>query len=216
MSKTTKKTEEVDSGLDQKFEDRDGQYVMVKDILSPSDSWILKRGKNQATIITHNGVKKIARVAGLSALKYEVLTQPNIQNNYQYTLQVTIMGRRGPGIGLGETNRSNLGNRGKNNPANMAEKRAFDRAVFDYLGITGLLSEDELPDNEDEKVEHLTTDEQKQIAPLLNQIFAAKKRADLVKFAQEMKKGLGNYSEKQVEYLRKIHGKQLALVEKSF
>ena len=121
---------------------------------------------------------------------------------------------------LGETNRSNLGNRGRNYPANMAQKRSFDRAVFGATGLTGLLSEEELTEEQEEKMDRLSMDEQKQISKMVNQINLAKTKEDLYQFNRDMKKmanagTLGDYNDKQLGYLRDLYQKKIGQLQKT-
>lgn len=188
-------------------------------IISREHVWQTK-GKVKRTIITHDGVKRIADFAMLSKdVRYAVLTQPDAYNNYQYTIQATVCYRDGKDCAteIGEANRSNLGSRGRNNPANMAEKRAYDRAVFRLLGITGILSEEELSDEEaqEEDMHGMYHEQMKQIAPLINQITLAKGKEQLVEFNRAMKENAKKYDKEQLDYLRELYKKALAAVQKT-
>lgn len=215
----TKKVKESLDGLNQGFIGKTGKTIILKDIFTPSDYWTLKKDKSVVYVATHNAVKKIADVAGVRTdPEYTILTQPDVRNNYQQTWQVKICDSKGKcTVEIGESNRSNLGSRGRNNPANMAQKRAFDRAVFRHLGISGFLGEDELPDDEETKnnVDKLTHEDQKLIAPLINEIINSKKKQDLIIFRDKMKKQKG-LSDGQLEVLRALWKKQFASFEKSF
>lgn len=206
-------------GLDQEFPNSKGVLVSIRSVLRPGDWWELKKGNIKATIITHNGVKQIADVAGISTdIDYSILTQPDVRNNYQNTWQVKIHDvNEKYTTEIGESNRGNLGSRGRNNPANMAQKRGYDRAVFRHLGITGLLGEDELPDDIEttNQVNKLTHEDQKVIAPLINDILQSKTKKDLISFRTKMKNQSG-LSEGQLDVLRNLWKKTLANLEKSF
>lgn len=220
------KTKQVDkevlpdlSGLEQSFQDKDGNTIILKNLLTKEDWWEMKGRKGNKVILTHDGVKHIADAAGiLTNPKYEILTQPNYQNNYQYLIQVTICDTAGRcTTELGESNRSNLSSRGRGNPANMAQKRAYDRAVFRHVGITGLLGEDELEDVEPPKeMEKLSEDEQQSMVPFVNDLLLAKGKPDLTKFQSRMKKEKKALNDNQLEYLRKLFKKKLAELSKSF
>lgn len=224
MPKSTKKTENKEvlpdlSGLEQSFGDNNGDTVILKDFLTKEDWWEMKGRKGSKVILTHDAVKKIADKAGiLTNPKYEILTQPNYQNNYQYLIQVTICNHLGVcTTELGESNRSNLSSRGRGNPANMAQKRAYDRAVFRHVGITGLLGEDELEDVEQPKdMEKLSEESQQAIVPHVNDLLLAKNKADLIKFQTKMKNAKKTLEPDQLEYLRKLFKKKLAEISKSF
>ena len=207
------------SGLEQSFTNSKGKNVELKDFLTKEDWWEMKGRKGSKVILTHDAVKKIADAAGiLTNPKYDILTQPNYQNNYQYLIQVIICDGKGVcTTELGESNRSNLSARGRGNPANMAQKRAYDRAVFRHVGITGLLGEDELEETEPPKdMERLSEEEQQAIVSYVNDLLLAKKKPDLSKFQIRMKKEKSTLSETQLEYLRKLFKKKLAEISKSF
>ena len=208
---------ELDDGLDQEFRLSTGKTTTIRKFLKPKDAWTTT-GRVKRTMISHDGVKKIADAAGISkAPEYTILTQPDAMNNYQYTIQVRIcLTKSGEcAVELGEANRSNLGGRGRGNPANMAEKRAYDRAVFRLLGITGLLSEEELQDNEEpeNKMDGLTPDESKRIAPIVNQLILAKTKEEFSIFNTEMKEKAPTLQPNQLDYLRKLYKKGIASLQ---
>lgn len=224
MSKINKQPDELKeplvlSGLEQAFKDSKGKTVVLKDFLSKEDWWELKSRKGMSVILTHDAVKKIADHAGIkSDPEYVILTQPKYDNNYQYLIQVKICDSKGVcTTEMGESNRSNLSSRGRANPANMAQKRAYDRAVFRHVGITGLLGEDELEDVEPAKdyMNKLTPEESQEIVVYVNELLAVKKKADLVSFQVKMKKGT-MLNDNQLEYLRKLFKKKLAELSNSF
>lgn len=207
------------SGLDQSFVNRLGQQMILKNFLTEKDWYELKSKKRVVHILTHDAVKKIAKEAGITTTpEYSILVQPSTTNNYTFLIQVRItdhMGRQT--IDLGESSRSNLGTKGRSNPANMAQKRAFDRAVFTHLGITGLLGEDELPDEEDPtEMDKLTPEESQAIAPLINKLFATTNKQLLSAFNSVMKKEKDKYTENQVNVLRGLYKKKLAEMQNSF
>jgi hypothetical protein len=207
------------TGLTQTFTDKDNKIVQLQDILTVDDSWELKkRGHANMTILTHAGIQKIADAAGISKnVGYEVLIQPNANNNYQLSINATI--KRGDEIvnEIGEVNRSNLTSRGKQNPTNMAQKRAYDRAVLRMLGIRGMLSEDELTDeSDDNNMDNLTIDQQKKIAPVITKIINAKTTKQLTDIKYEMQKAKSQYTEEELTQIRKQWKKQFAELTKTF
>jgi len=209
----------LDDGLDQEFTLKSGRSITLRKFIVPTDAWTTK-GNRQNTIIKHDGVRKIADAAGVSkAVEYKILTQPDAMNNYQYTIEARVCmvkNKDDCAIELGEANRSNLGGRGRNNPANMAQKRAYDRAVFRLLGITGILSEEELADEEkEEHMDPLTHDERKAIAPIINQLLLAKTKSDLILFDKNMKAVAKNYNSTQLDYLRGLYKKTVGLLSKT-
>jgi hypothetical protein len=208
------------NGLEQSFKGHNGQQIVLKDILVEKEWWVLKQRKSQSTIITHDGVKKIADAAGLSkSPKYSILISPTHENNYTIAMQAEICDNEGKcTTEIGEVNRNNLGSRGRANPVNMAQKRAYDRAVFRHLGITGLLGEDELQDEEEKTEMETLTDEQKiEIVPFINKIWAATNQAELKAVADEIKV-VTTFIPEQIIELRKAWKKQAAeiLSKKTF
>jgi len=208
-----KSKNEVPKGLNQKFKTKTGQLIELTKVIGNGDVWETK-GKIKRAIVSHDGVKKIADKAGVEKnVSYTVLTQPDVYNNYQYTILAEVCRGKECVTEIGESNRTNLGARGKQNPANMAQKRAYDRAVFRLLGITNLLSEEELSDeseyNKLDDMENLNHKERKAIAPVINQILLAKTKADMAKFSSKMKTKAKNYSEEQLSYIRKLYQKRM-------
>ena len=215
MKKQETKTKEMPEGLKQTFKKANGQLTMLSKGLKEGDWWISK-GRAKKTILTHSAVQKIAEVAGMSKdVQYTVLTQPDAYNNYQYTIQARICRGKECVTEIGEANRSNLGNKGRSHPASMAQKRAFDRAVFRMLGISGLLSEEELSDEEEEnKMDGLTLEEMKAISKTVNKILLAKTKANLNDFNKDMKSHLAEFNPAQLDYLRKLYSKKVAELTK--
>lgn len=215
-----KKIEKIDKslveGLQQRFKKADGKMTTLHAGLTDKDFW-QTNGKVKRTILTHDAVKKIADVAGVSKqVEYTVLTQPDAYNNYQYTIQAKVCKKGECVTELGETNRSNLGSRGRGNPANMAQKRAYDRAVLRLLGITGLLSEEELTDNEtEENMEGLSHEEKKKIAPIVNQLLLATSKEHFIKFNTQMKLRVKEFTPNVLDYLRKLYKKRLSEIQKT-
>jgi len=208
---------EVPDGLRQQFIDSNGATVELHTFLKEGDWWEKKSKTRRVVILTHDAVKKISKRAGVFITSYTVLTQPDCYNNYQYTIQATVVDPSGvPHIEIGESNRNNLGGKGRNNPANMAQKRAFDRAVLSAVGLVGVLSEDELAEEDEEHMETLTHEEKKHIAPLINNILLAKNKKDLDAFNMSMRKVSINYNSQQLDYLRGLFKKRLAEFTKSF
>lgn len=202
-------------GLNQSVTLSDGTKVLLYTLVGEKDFW-QTGGKKKMTILTHSCLQRIADLCGVSKdVKYTVLTQPDAYNNYQYTFQATICMESKPNVcatEIGEANRNNVGSMGRNNPANMAQKRAYDRAVQRLLGITGLLSEEELSDNETkENMDKLSPEDSKKIAPIINQLLLAKTKEQFAKFNTDMKNKLSkDLNPEQLDYLRKLYKKTFA------
>ena len=101
----------------------------------------------------------------------------------------------------------------------MAQKRAYDRAVFRHLGITGLLEENELPDEEEQDgMDRLSPDEAKQVAEWVNKIIGAKNKSDLKQVSQSLRTLSTQkvFNDLQLDVLRGLWTKKYATFEKSF
>jgi hypothetical protein len=214
-----KETKQKDiANLTQAFENAPGKIVFLKDILSDEDWWESKAHGKISVILTHRAVEKIAGLAGFEVLDYVVKTQPDCYNNYQYTVQATIKDKNGVLLNpeWGEANRSNLGSRGRNNPANMAQKRAFDRTVLKALGLTGLLSEEELSDEKNnEQMNTLKPEDAKIIAPVINNILAIKTKGQLSTFNTYMAKEKIKYNKDMLDAIRKTYKAKVAEINTS-
>jgi len=207
-------------GLEQAFKDKNGKKTILKDFLTDKDWWEHKGKTYLAVILTHDAVKRIADAGGImSNPEYTILTQPNYQNNYQYLMQIKICDTKGQcTTEMGESNRSNLSSRGRGNPANMAQKRAYDRAVLRHMGLNGLLGEDELEDVEPikENMETLTEEEKQAVVPFINKIWASAKKPDLAKVQVEIKNEIKSFSVNQLDFLRKQFKKKVAELSNTF
>ncbi len=212
QEKNENKEEKKFPGLEQQFLNSEGGWTQLQMILVEGDWWEQK-GKEKTTIIlTHEAVQKIAKQAGFVCEDYTIKTQPDVYNNYQLTVQAVIKDKNGNLLEpqWGESNRNNLGSRGRSNPANMAQKRAYDRTVLKALGISGMLSEEELADNKEEDMENLTDDEKKVLAPILNKIILVKSKEQLSSVNTTIKQDLKKITlnEAQLTYLRKFFMKK--------
>lgn len=201
-------------GLHQVVTLSDGKMVELCELVTEKDFW-QTGGRKKMTILTHRFIQKLGDLCGVSkSVVYQVLTQPDAYNNYQYTIQATICFLSQPNVcatEIGEANRSNVGAMGRSNPANMAQKRAYDRAVQRLLGITGLLSEEELSDEENaENMDKLSPEDSKAIAPIINQLLLAKTKEQLNKFNSDMKVKAKTLNQEQLDYLRKLYKKSVA------
>lgn len=216
MKKQSKK-ENIPEGLNQTFFGSDCKPIKLKDCLTESDWWILKKRNNQSTILTHEAIKKLADLAGISKkVSYNIKLSPTHENNYMLIVEVEVCDDKRCTTEWGEVNRQNLGGRGRLNPANMAQKRGYDRAVLRHLGISGLLGEDELSDEPEENMNQLSQDEQKEIVPIINKIINCKIKSDLTKINNLMKTESSKYKINQLEVLRGLFRKKVGELTKTF
>jgi len=151
MSKTTTIT-------DVEFLDVNGVSVKLRDVVTEKDCWYVDKEKRW--VLTHRAIQKVADTAGISKT-YDVVESENVMPSYknelEHIVRVTIhclAKQKGTGCVhdklerhitvTGEANRLNTPIRGRGYLRKMAEKRAFDIAVLEHLGIYDTtFSEDE-------------------------------------------------------------------------
>jgi hypothetical protein len=212
------KKQEYPEGLNQTFVGKDKKKYTLKSVLNDSDWWETK-GEGAVTILKHEAVKKIARIAGYTVVRYDILISPTVYNNMTITVSPKIEDSKGEILPpeMGEASRDNLGGNGRRYPVAIAQKRAFDRTVLSALGISGVLSEDQLIEEDNKPtMDNLSHKERKEIAPLINQLLLAKKKQDLAFFSKHMpehKKKM-ELNEAQIDYIKKLYKKRLAELQK--
>ena len=206
--------------IKQQFKTKDDRFIKLKDFLKEGDWWEIKKRNSVATVILHDAVKRIADEAGISRnVDYTLLQGPDSSDRLRYVMQAKITNNgKDFTVELGETNKDNLSNRGRANPANMAQKRAYDRAVFRHLEITGILSEEEIVEDNNQKKEmnKLTYEEQQVLAPIINVILLSKTKKDLETFRVRMRAEASKYPANQLQVLRGLWLEQFKKVQKTF
>lgn len=229
------KTEQKENITDSTFLDKAGKKINLKDIITEEECWYLKREKKW--ILTHAAIKKIALLAGISP-NYKVEESKNITPSYsnelEHIVRVTIICTatkknkkgciHGPETELtitGEANRMSTPNRGRGYLRKMAEKRAFDIAVLEHLGMySSVFSEEEAEKFEQKKEPSIMpcTPEFEAMSTELNAILAAKTTVQLKKIAKKIKAGvkIKKYSVQQIEYLRTIYANEYGKKNSTF
>jgi len=211
------------------FLDKSGKKTNVTDVIGKNDCWFLN--KANSWILTHNAIKSIANIAGISK-NYEVVESPNIipdfKNEQEHVVRVTIhcKAKNGTDGGCihsderdltitGESNRVNTPNKGRGYLRKMAEKRAFDIAVLEHLNLySSVFSEEESSDFEQKKIREPDlmpgTKEFESITVEINAILNAKSILDLKRVAKKIKAGIkeNKYVDKQINYLRELFQKE--------
>ena len=243
--KKIKKGKDNTNLLNATFLDKEGKLVNVKDIIGTEDCWYLSRAK--AWIATHNAIKTIANIAGISK-NYDVEESGNVipdyKNELEHIIRVTIhckannptKGKNKKSIDsgcvhsdersltiTGEANRVNTPNKGRGYLRKMAEKRAFDIAVLEHLGLySALFSEEESTEFEQNKGKEPDlmpgTQEFETITKEINLILNAKNLSPLKKVGISIRKGIKNkeYTDKQIKYLRELYQKEYGKKSKEF
>lgn len=134
------------------FLDKLGHKIKVADVVTQDECWYVEKEKRW--VLSHRAIQKIAAIAGISN-NYDVEESPTIQPTYknelEHIVRVTIKcltKRRGRGTSgcihnalentltvTGEANKLNTPVRGRGYLRKMAEKRAYDVAVLEHLGL---------------------------------------------------------------------------------
>jgi len=247
MNKKTKKEKDGTNLLNATFLDKNGVSVNVKDIINQGDCWYLARAKSW--IATHNAIKTIANIAGISK-NYDVKESENVipdyKNELEYIVRVTIHCKAknsvkklsketksiGPGCVhsderdltiTGEANRINTPSKGRGYLRKMAEKRAFDIAVLEHLGLySALFSEEESTSFEQKRGKEPElmpgTQEFEKLTDEINAIMNAKNLSSLKKVGIKIRKYIKDetYTDKQIKYLRELYQKEYGKKSKEF
>ncbi len=219
------------------FLDKNGKKTSVTDVIGKNDCWYLP--KANSWILTHNAIKTIAILAGISK-NYEVEESPNVvpdyKNEQEHIVRVTIHCKAKDGEGggcvhseerdltiTGESNRVNTPNRGRGYLRKMAEKRAFDIAVLEHLNLySSVFSEEESADFEQKRTKEPDllpgTKEFESIITEINAILNTKSLPDLKRVSKKIKAGIkiDKYTDKQIVYLRELYKKEIGKKDSEF
>lgn len=210
------------------FFTKNGQIEKVANVIEPHDVWQTKDGIN---ILSHAAVKKLARLAGISK-NYDVLeserVEPSYKNELEHIVRIRIKclahnGNEGECyhdvedhmIATGEANRNNTSWRGKDRLRMMAEKRGYDIAVLEHIGLhTMAYSEEESESfsrDADDKKQIFDTDIEA-IASEINMINTCGSEEELLETAKKLKvkRKKGTYTAPQLDFLYGIYGRKLA------
>lgn len=222
-----KRIKDSDQLINATFLDKTGKKQEVNDVINEDDCWYLKKAKSW--ILTHNAIKTIANIAGISK-NYEVEESekviPDYRNELEHIVRVTIKckavkkGKEGCVHSdenfltiTGESNRINTPNKGRGYLRKMSEKRAFDIAVLEHLNLySAVFSEEEATDFEQKKEPLLLpgTKDFEEITTEINAILNSKTIAKLKKVGKKIKAGVKveKYNDKQVIYLRDLYQRE--------
>lgn len=222
--------------IEESFLDKNGKEIKISNVIDKDGCWFLS--KTNAWILSHKSIKKIAEIAGISK-NFKVEESENIvpdyKNELEHIVRVTIKcnakkEKEGCVHSVekeltvtGESNRINTPNRGRGYLRKMAEKRAYDIAVLEHLGLsTTVFSEEESPDFEYNRKKEPSlmpgTQEFERISKEVNAVLNSKTTTDLKKVGKKIKAGvkINKYTEKQIEYLRTLYQIELGKKETNF
>lgn len=218
------------------FLNKKGLTVKVKDIITQDECWYLE--KERKYVLSHRAVQKLAAVGGISK-SYDVEESailPDYKNGMEHIVRVTIKcnGKHPEDSECcihneektltvtGEANRQNTSVRGVGYLRKMAEKRAYDIAVLEHLGLySTIFSEEESEGFRHEPVEYtqsvsiLNTDIE-HVRAEINELLKSKTDAELSaawKIVEEKQK-TEEITKTQKAFLMNVYDKQSALIQK--
>jgi len=221
---------------DTQFIGKSGSIIKVKDLITSDDCWATKEGN---LILSHKAVQKIAAAGGISKTYdvHESEIHPDFKNGLEHIVRVTIKCKSMPAEGktgcahddeatltvTGEANRENTSNRGKGYLRKMAEKRAYDIAVLEHLGLyTTLFSEEEAesfskePIVQEQSIQLLNTDLEVTRAEV-NALLKSKDDDELAAAwkAVDAKHKVTPFTRNQLTFLADMYDKQVILINKA-
>lgn len=227
--------------MDESFLDKNGKNVKIQNIIDQEECWALKSKEDIKWILTHKAIKKIAEIAGISK-NYDIVEseiKPEYKNELEHLVRVTIhctaKSKNGGCIHseekdltiTGEANRINTPDRGRGYLRVMAEKRAYDIAILEHLGLRDkVYSKEEANDFENEEDRQKRkepsimpgTREFEALSKEINSILNSKSEKELDKIGTLLKKRVSEkkYNDKQIKYLRELFSKEYAKYKANF
>ena len=240
--KESKKNEvvEVHDFKDQEFVDSKGKKVKLLKFLKKEEVWdqeIKRRTDDNKVAVTkkriiiYDGIKRLAKAAGIYHFTKQKMYDPTIENNELFGFDITIwcnakttkmkkdFCRHGyhQTTMLGEASKLNTKSIGEKYKATMAEKRGYVRAVINHLGLVDILGEDELgePQEIDETPPELKKEEFENLSSLLNDIIGAVSKEGLDNIGANIATKKTTLNDAQIGYLRKVFRKKLSEFEKT-
>lgn len=227
---------------DATFLSKEDTIVKVSDIISEEDCWFLR--KEGKWVLTHGAIKKIAAAAGISK-KYDVEESENISPSYknelEHVVRVTIhcpVKRAGQKRGCihddyedshvatGEANKLNTTiNRGRSYLRKMAEKRAYDVAVLEFLGLNSMIFSEEESESfmsKEHKAEipseSITNVDLEQLSSEITLLAKATNKTELRAAVREIKKleKEKEYNATQRSFLKEMHARRIQDIDKIF
>jgi hypothetical protein len=227
---------------DAEFLGRDGEMIKVADIISEDDCWFLR--KEGKWVLSHKAIQKIATLAGISK-KYDVEEseiEPSYKNELEHIVRVTIhcpVKRPGQKKGCihdeyedshtatGESNKLNTtANRGRAYLRKMAEKRAFDIAVLEFLGLNSIIFSEEESENfmsKENKAaipsESITNVELENLGKEISLLAKSTTKTELraaVKEIKSFEKDGKEYNATEKAFLKELHARRVQEIDNVF
>ena len=231
---TRKRKEEIQKeiiSVEKKFEDLSfptlftGRQVFLKDLLAPEDIWRIvterkeedKIFKTTKYVITYEGIKKIAKAAGITRYDAKLLVSPTIENKYTCVFWVEIFAGEFRIYGkVGSANEENTSGIARRHKEVIAEKRGYSRAVIEFLGLPYIYGEDEITSEDDERIKTKTglkQDDFEEIKDWIKLIVESTEIKSLKDVGKKILEKITEFSEEQVEYLRKLYGERIKTIQ---
>lgn len=227
---------------DAEFLSKDGKMVKVSDIISEDDCWFLR--KEGKWVLSHKAIQKIANAAGISK-KYDVdesEIEPSYKNELEHIVRVTIhcpVKKQGQKRGCihdeyedshtatGESNKLNTtANRGRAYLRKMAEKRAYDIAVLEFLGLNSMIFSEEESENfmsQENKAaipsESITNVELENLGNEISLLAKSTNKTELrnaVKDIKKIEKEGKDFNATEKAFLKELHARRLQEIDNVF
>lgn len=220
------------------FRNKNDELVKVSDFISEDDCWFLR--KEGKWVLTHKAIQKIATEAGISK-KYDVEESeisPSYKNELEHIVRVTIhcpVQRKNQKRGCihddyetshtatGEANKLNTTvNRGRSYLRKMAEKRAYDIAVLEFLGLNSMIFSEEESESfmsKESKLampsESITNVELENLGTEISLLAKALTKTDLRAAVAEIKKiqKTKEYTATEKAFLKELHARRVQEVD---
>lgn len=209
------------------FIDKDGRRNILLAFLKEDEVWEkeVKRTGKTKKIITYEGIRRLAREAGIYYFHKKKLYDPSIDNFQLRAFDVTIFCKKKEGVDcqhgfhmttmVGSADDKNTANIGGNHKDTMAEKRGFCRAVIQHLGLVDIYSDAEMDEEEGgvQKKHDLKPSQFESLGPILNKILNCATKEELHDVGAEVNTMKQDMTPEQVEYLKKVYKDRLATLE---
>jgi hypothetical protein len=200
------------------FLNKEGKGITLDKVLSQEDYWLSRNRRGDSWIISHRGVEKIAKVAGIKPqinTEFELQVSPSYQNAMDREVVARMICEADLPLGkcvhgsdsqfksTGEASRLNTGARGGSYMRIMAEKRAYDRGVLQHLELdekVNIYSVEEAEGFEQEDKRKPDDEVIVKLSNIINEILNTKSKEELNQIAEKIRKQ--EYDLQELEYLK--------------
>ncbi len=197
------------------FEDSEGGKHTLGELLTQSDvfPFEVKRGGKTITKhkISYDGIRRIARAAGINKYDFDVLLAPTQTNGMTTYIKVSLTTPEGVFVKLGEAGEINTKGISARYKGVMAEKRGFERAVIEYLGLPNIYGESEFAEEEggeEASKESFSSKDVEAIAPFVNELNEAASTEALEAVGHKIKDAAKSLTAVQLKKLRDLYSER--------